>query len=207
MHPPTTASERLTPPFLRPAPAGTLNNPDPPKGTRATVYAVYSSPGSSAPEFVGVTRSLPQSLRMQLGRQPLKTQEYASYHLTRPSRDLLSSVRSAWLSECGGAPGNDDGEGQKGWEGATDVWSMMTDEDREAIEAGKQASAVKEMSAVKKVCRRFENEKVAALKERGYEGEIRFCPKLKGEGLLDFWTKREKDSVPTGKPGGEKKKK
>tara|TARA_B110000305_G_C18844615_1_gene361695 strand:- start:50 stop:298 length:249 start_codon:yes stop_codon:yes gene_type:complete len=79
----------------------------------------------------------------------------------------------------------------------------MTEEDLEVLNEAKfgaKASKIKEESAYKKVARRYEDEKVRILTERGVKESLRFDPKLKGMGLLDLYTEKTKDEIPKNKP-------
>jgi len=173
------------------------------KGVKASVYAIYDS--TSSLRFVGVSRNINQSLRMHLARQPSLTYSFKYHHISKPSRTLLESIRDSWIqNNSGEVDGNDNGENQNLWEAALDVKPLMTEEDKAALAAGKEASKIKEESAMKRIARRYEDEKVAILTERGCKESMRFCPKLKTGGLLDLWTQKTKDEVPKGPPKGKK---
>ena len=61
----------------------------------------------------------------------------------------------------------------------------MTPDDHAEVEAAKARG--KEALALKAVARRFEQDKIAKLKARGFDvANFKFCPKLKGKGLLDL---------------------
>ena len=170
-------------------------------GTRASVYAI--SDEQSKVRYVGVSRNIQQSLRLHLARMPDQTYFFQCHHITKASRTLLELIQSEWVSSCGGVDGNDDQTIKKLWEGALDVKPLFTDEDEKTLSEAKfgpNASKVKEESAYKKVARRYEDEKVAILERRGLVEKLRFDPKLKGSGLLDLYTEKTKDVIPSKKP-------
>ena len=116
---------------------------------------------------------------------------------------FLGVLRAKWIEEGGGVvPGCDGGERQAEWESPMDCLARMTEEDAEAVEVGRAKGKVGEESAIKKVARRFEAEKVEVLERRGVKEGMRFDPKLKARGLLDLHTERAKDEVPKEKPKG-----
>jgi hypothetical protein len=120
---------------------------------RASVFAVFDARGGL--RFVGQSRDVQQSLRMMLGRRPAETHQVAVHHIEKPSRDLLDTVRRAWIEEAGGeVPGNDGGAEQALWEQALDVNKLMTEEDRQSVVDGRNISKLKEESAIKAICRR-----------------------------------------------------
>ena len=84
----------------------------------------------------------------------------------------------------------------------------MTAIDITNLSDAKCVSKVKEEMVMKGVARRYEDDKVAVLERRGVKESMRFDPKLKADGLLDLYTEKTKDVVPSGKPKqkGEKKK-
>lgn len=184
--------------------SGLITKADGCESAKASVYAVYDR--DQVLQFVGVSRNVMQSLRMQLARCPEYTHHYRVYHIRKPSRSLLDLVRDKWFEENGKPPGNDGAALQNRWESALDVKPLMTAEDHAAVAEGRDKSKVKEEMAMKKIARRFEDEKVAILTERGVKEELRFDPKLKGQGLLDLYTEKPKDVVPSSKPRPKKKK-
>ena len=167
------------------------------KEVKASIYGVFDA--DERLRFVGISRNVKQSLRMHLGRQPALTYYFKLHHVTKPSRTLLEHIKESWLAE-NGAPveGNDGGAQQKLWENALDTTALMTEEDKAMLAEAKQLSAIKEASAVKRIAKRFEDEKVKVLVgERGCKESMRFCPQLKSKGLLDFFVKKQKkDEVP-----------
>jgi hypothetical protein len=81
------------------------------KGVKASVYAVYDA--DSVLHYIGVSRSVQQSLRLHLARQPERTHGVRVQHITTPSRSLLEVIREEWIAENGSVPsGNDEGPEQ-----------------------------------------------------------------------------------------------
>ena len=202
-------------PYISPS-TGLLTPIPTPKTVRASVYAIHDSSSPPQVAFVGVSRNVNQSLRMHLARMPSLTYGVKYHHIEVASRTLLEVIREAWIEESGGvgvvrgndpefvggehSPGSPPGQG---WEGALDVKPLMTEEDLEVLNEAKfgaKASKIKEESAYKKVARRYEDEKVRILTERGVKESLRFDPKLKGMGLLDLYTEKTKDEIPKNKP-------
>ena len=54
--------------------------------------------------YIGVSRSVAQSLRLHLARMPELTYGFKVFHITRPSRVILEMTRQAWITELGAAP-------------------------------------------------------------------------------------------------------
>jgi hypothetical protein len=162
-------------------------------GVKASVYAVFDAAGALA--YVGVSRSVQQSLRLHLGRCPEQTHSVKVQHIMTPSRTLLEVIRDEWIAEAGGAPpGCDGGAEQAKWESPMDVKPLMTEQDKADLMAAREKG--REDGAIKKIARRFEAEKVAVLEARGVKENMRFDPKLKGSGLLDIWQPGPDTSVP-----------
>lgn len=69
---------------------------------KASVYAVLDAAG--AVRYIGVSRSVAQSLRLHLARMPEHTHAFKVYHIARPSRAMLEMTRQAWIQELGAAP-------------------------------------------------------------------------------------------------------
>lgn len=57
-----------------------------------------------AVRYIGVSRSVAQSLRLHLARMPELTYAFKVFHITRPSRAILEMTRQAWITELGAAP-------------------------------------------------------------------------------------------------------
>jgi len=70
-----------------------------------------------------------------------------------------------------------------------------------------QISKFKSEGVMKKIARRFENEKVAILKKRGCNESLRFDSALKATGLLELYVEKQKvdKEVPKEKPKDNKK--
>ena len=69
---------------------------------KASVYAVYDEAGKVC--FIGVSRSVAQSLRLHLARMPEQTYSFKVFHITKPSRVLLEITRDGWIEELGYKP-------------------------------------------------------------------------------------------------------
>jgi hypothetical protein len=69
---------------------------------KASVYAVLDAEG--AVRYIGVSRSVGQSLRLHLARMPEQTYAFKVFHIARPSRAILEMTRQAWIQELGAAP-------------------------------------------------------------------------------------------------------
>ncbi|KAG5187073.1 hypothetical protein JKP88DRAFT_193903 [Tribonema minus] len=167
------------------------------RGVKASVYAVYDA--TPALQYIGVSRSVQQSLRLHLARCPELTHSVRVQHITTPSRSLLEVIKDEWCAENGGAPpGNDGGAEQARWEMPMDVKPLMTEEDKEKLMTAREKG--REDSAIKAIARRFEAAKVEIMEARGVKENMRFDPKLKGQGLLDLWQPGPDTSVPTSTP-------
>ncbi|TFJ81424.1 hypothetical protein NSK_007385 [Nannochloropsis salina CCMP1776] len=170
---------------------------------KASVYALYDE--SETVRYIGVSRSVAQSLRLHLARMPEQTYGFRVYHISKPTRVLLEITRDTWVDQLGYQPqGNDNGPNQQLWESALDVKPLMNEADHAALETAriKQRS---EENAMKKVTRRFEEAKISVLNARGVTESLRFDPKLKGKGLLDLYLEKQPDSaVPDSKPSSKK---
>jgi len=66
------------------------------------VYAVLDAEG--AVRYIGVSRSVGQSLRLHLARMPEQTHGFKVFHIARPSRAILEMTRQTWVQELGAAP-------------------------------------------------------------------------------------------------------
>jgi len=156
-----------------------------PAGTRASVYAIFDE--TKALAHVGKSRDAAHSLRTILARQPDAAYFFKVFHVAKASKTYLDVVADAWIAGAAVA-GNDGGDGQRAWEAPTDVKPLMTPEDRNDFDAA--AARGKEALALKKVARRYEADKIAKLKARGFDAaHFQFDPKLKGQGLLDIKAK------------------
>lgn len=69
---------------------------------KASVYAVYDESGTV--KYIGVSRSVAQSLRLSLARQPEQTYGFRVFHITKPSRVLLEITRDTWIAQLGYQP-------------------------------------------------------------------------------------------------------
>ncbi len=66
------------------------------------MYAVLDAEGSV--RYIGVSRSVGQSLRLHLARMPEQTHGFKVFHIARPSRAILEMTRQTWVQELGAAP-------------------------------------------------------------------------------------------------------
>lgn len=69
---------------------------------KASVYAVHDESGTV--RYIGVSRSVAQSLRLHLARVPEQTYGFKVFHITKPSRVLLEITRDTWIEQLGYKP-------------------------------------------------------------------------------------------------------
>jgi len=94
---------------------------------RASVYGIFDA--SYGLQFIGMSRNIKLSLRMHLGRKPDATYGIVVYHVQKPSRTLLESIKEQWIEEVGTALDED----VAGWESALDVKAVMNEKDRQMM--------------------------------------------------------------------------
>lgn len=153
------------------------------EGARASVFAV--SDAEDVVQYIGISRSVHQSLLLILGRCPELCHFVRVEHIDKPSRATLEAIRRGWITELGALPpGNEASEGGSPWEGPLDVRPLMTPDEETELHAA--SASGREASVLKAVCRRLEASKVHALKARNVRESLRFDPKLKAQGLLDL---------------------
>lgn len=81
---------------------GKINDSGADAKVKASVYAVYDESGTV--KYIGVSRSVAQSLRLNLARQPEQTHGFRVFHITKPSRVLLEITRDTWIAQLGYTP-------------------------------------------------------------------------------------------------------
>ena len=81
---------------------GKINDSGADAKVKASVYAVYDE--SRTVKYIGVSRSVAQSLRLNLARQPEQTYGFRVSHITKPSRVLLEITRDTWIEQLGYKP-------------------------------------------------------------------------------------------------------
>lgn len=69
---------------------------------KASVYALYDE--SETVRYIGVSRSVAQSLRLHLARMPEQTYGFRVYHISKPTRVLLEITRDTWVDQLGYQP-------------------------------------------------------------------------------------------------------
>ncbi len=144
------------------------------------VYAIFDQEKSL--QFVGYSRDIYLSLRQHLIRQPDSCYWVKLQTIDRPSRTILAEIRQAWIAENGQIPiGN--GALENDWTQPIDAKLVMTDTDKEQYKKNDELGQIK---LLKNIARRVESEIKEQLKNRGFQEEVRFNPKLKEQGLLDL---------------------
>eukprot|EP00752_Nemacystus_decipiens_P012228 g10840.t1 len=169
------------------------------KGVKASVYAVYDE--SKTMRYIGVSRGIQQTLRLNLTRRPKETYYFKLQNIARPSRSLLEVIKESWIEENGSTPsGNADAASQALWENSFNTIPLHTEEDKAYIATMKDKG--KEDRGIKVVARRFEEEIIEILEKRGSTEYFRFDAKLKSKGLLDVRlpSAGPDTSVPTSAP-------
>ncbi|GBG74290.1 hypothetical protein CBR_g18701 [Chara braunii] len=171
-------------------------------GAKASVFAVFDE--DKTLQYVGMSRQVYQSMRLHFARMPSKCHFVKVVHIASPSRAVLESIQTAWITENDTRPpGNDGGEIQHLWENALDCKPLMTDEEKELIE--KTEEGPKRARTLKNVARRIESQLVEQFKLRNVSETLRFDPKLKEKGLLDLKSTQyvPDTSVPTAAPAAQ----
>ncbi len=144
------------------------------------LYAIFDA--ERRLQLVDYSRDVSLSLRQHLVRQPQQCHWLKVHTIERPSRAVLEELRAAWLAEYGELPpGN--GDQRVAWHDPIDAKPAMTEAEQADYAAADDLGRAK---LLKKIARRVEAERVAALQARGATLELRFNPKLKEQGLLDL---------------------
>lgn len=144
------------------------------------VYAIFDQ--EKTLQLVNYSRDIYVSLKQHLVRKPQLCYWLKVETIERPNRTRLETIRKAWMEENGEIPpGN--GVDEAIWNHPIDAKKTMTDEDKLTYNNSEELGQIK---LLKKIARRVEAEILEQLKARGVQGEIRFNPKLKEQGLLDL---------------------
>ncbi|MGG6283134.1 GIY-YIG nuclease family protein [Leptolyngbya sp. AN03gr2] len=141
------------------------------------IYAIFDQ--TQTLKYIGFSRDVFLSLRQHLVRCVSDCYWVKVQIVDRPSRTILETIRTTWLTE-NGSPLEDESK----WTQPIQVKPLMTDEERSTYE--KAPDELTQIKTLKNVARRVEAEIMAQLKARNVQAEIRFNPKLKEEGLLDL---------------------
>ncbi|NES73172.1 MAG: GIY-YIG nuclease family protein [Okeania sp. SIO2D1] len=144
------------------------------------VYAIFDR--DKVLQFVGYSRNIYLSLKQHLVRCPQSCYWVKIEMIARPSRTILEEIKKSWIEENGFLPIGNDTEENK-WNKPLDVKPLMTAEDKAEYNKLEEIAQIK---LLKKIARRFEEEILETLKDRGVNMDIRFNPKLKEQGLLDL---------------------
>ncbi len=144
------------------------------------VYAIFD--GDQTLRYIGYSRDVSLSLKQHLVRQPQHCYWIKVQTIDRPSRTLLESMRTAWVTENGALPSGN-GADETLWSQPIDAKTRMTPAEQDTYTSSDDAGRIK---TLKQLARRVEAEVLDALKTRGVEMPIRFDPKLKEEGLLNL---------------------
>ncbi|MFB2838114.1 GIY-YIG nuclease family protein [Floridanema evergladense] len=146
------------------------------------VYAIFDQ--TKVLQFVGYSRDVYLSLKQHLVRQPQNCYWLKVQTIEKPNRTFLENTMNNWIAENGTIPVGNDTDKTK-WTDPIDVKLLMSDEEKANYEkvTGEELAQSK---VLKKVARRVEAEILETLKNRHYQEEIRFNPKLKESGLLDL---------------------
>jgi hypothetical protein len=148
---------------------------DPQWQGKIAVYAIFDD--SSTLRYVGYSRNLGASLLQHLLRQPGACQGLKSHCVERPRREDLERIAQTWRAE------NSLLEEDESWTQPLDVRPHLSE--TELLELA-QAEESQQAKLLKTAARRLEEDCLAALRARGFQGEARFNPKLKEQGLLDL---------------------
>jgi hypothetical protein len=144
------------------------------------VYGIFNA--EQQLQYVGYSRNIYLSLKQHLVRKPQSCYSLKVKTIDRPSRTILEEIKAAWIAENGSVPlGNAAEENQ--WNQAIDVKLLMTEAEKVEYE---QLEELGQEKLLKKIARRIESQILDLLKQRGFQEEIRFNPKLKASGLLDL---------------------
>ncbi|MEA5509848.1 GIY-YIG nuclease family protein [Crocosphaera sp. UHCC 0190] len=144
------------------------------------VYSIFDQEKNL--KFVGYSRDIYSSLKQHLIRQPNYCYWLKVQTITRPSRTILEEIKNNWIAENGDLGVNNE-KNQAAWTQPIDAKPGMTAEEKETYNKSDELTQTK---LLKQVARRVEAEIIETLKNRGNQMEIRFNPKLKGQGLLDL---------------------
>ncbi len=144
------------------------------------VYAIFDA--EQLLQYVGYSRNIYLSLKQHLVRQPQRCYYLKVKTIDRPSRTILEEIKTAWIAENGSIPAGNAAE-ENQWNQAIDVKPLMTETEKTEYE---QLDELGQDKLLKKVARRVESQILEFLKQRGFQEEIRFNPKLKSSGLLDL---------------------
>jgi len=148
---------------------------DPQWQGRIAVYAIFDE--SSALRYVGYSRNLGASLLQHLLRQPGACQGIKAHCVDRPRREDLERIAQTWREE------NPLLQEDGAWTQPLDVRPHLSEVERLELA---QAEESQQAKLLKTAARRLEEDCLAALRARGFQGEARFNPKLKEQGLLDL---------------------
>jgi hypothetical protein len=148
---------------------------DPQWQGRIAVYAIFDE--SSSLRYVGYSRNLGASLLQHLLRQPGACQGLKVHCVERPRREDLEWIAQTWREE------NPLLEEDGSWTQPLDVRPHLSE--AESLELV-QAEDSQQAKLLKTAARRLEEDCLAALRARGFRGDLRFNPKLKEQGLLDL---------------------
>lgn len=141
------------------------------------IYAIFDQ--TQTLKFVGFSRDVFLSLRQHLVRCVSDCYWVKVQITDRPSRTLLETIRTAWLTENGSSL-----EDESKWTQPIQVKQLMSDEERSTYESALDELA--QIKVLKNAARRVEAEIMSQLKARNVQADLRFNPKLKEEGLLDL---------------------
>jgi len=144
------------------------------------VYAIFNQ--EKKLQFVGYSRDIYLSIKQHLVRQPENCYWLKTQIINRPSRTILENIRSFWLEENGEIPPGNGSEMAK-WNEPINAKVTMTTAEKEEYAKSEELTQIK---LLKKVARKVETEIKDKLKQRGWQEEIRFNPKMKEQGLLDL---------------------
>ncbi|KAH9287970.1 hypothetical protein KI387_032087, partial [Taxus chinensis] len=101
---------------------------------KASVYAIFDQ--NRTLQYVGISRQVYLSMKLHFARVPSKCYFVKIQHLNKPNRALLECIKEKWIEENGLLPsGNDNGPQQKVWENPLDCKPLMTEEEKQNLQA------------------------------------------------------------------------
>ncbi|AFY74092.1 hypothetical protein Syn7502_02071 [Synechococcus sp. PCC 7502] len=139
------------------------------------VYAIFDSDRQL--QYVGISRDIAVSLKLHIVRVPSLCHWLKIETIAKPSRTALLEIQAAWQASCA----NTDHEL---WEQPLNCLRWITDAEKAAYE--NTMNEAEQEKVLKNLARRIEQDILQQLASRGVGFEVRFNPKLKGQGILDL---------------------
>lgn len=161
---------------------------DPSMIGRVGVFAIFDAEQNLV--YVGISRDCGTSLRKCLARKPLLCWYYTAEYVSRPSRAAMEALSSKWIAEWENThgtsvPGCDGGVEQEKWESAINVRGphvVLSEDEKISLDDAEGSDLPK---ILRGICRRVQDEIEETLRSRGLKENLKFAPKMKGNGLLD----------------------